>query len=232
MGPTYQIQIEGGNRHFVLKHQLEALQRIVSGLGADAYPLFLRLGSAPLIRMHPVTVRALLAEIEHFTQPLGDLTVPTLLFLDEQDLAMGGIYAYEDPTALPESATMMLVPTSEGIRIIMRQVPPPVGFRSSPGLKSGTYECYFASVRLQGEGYSGVRTAAMGGSNAPVALPGLTLPPVTRWDFARVSGAPTIHAIRCQQQPAPDVFKDVLHTVTSSCEEALRLRTALSIRLA
>lgn len=204
---------------------LEALQSAVSELGAETYPLFLRLGGTLKAQMQPVTSRALLAEVEQFSPLLTDLRVPCLLFRSANGSELGGIYGQ-----VVGGDGLLLAPTAEGIRLVVQQFPPPVGFRSRPAMGSGQYECYFEQIERSPSGDQGIRTAAMGGSGAPVPLPALPIPPVTRWDFARTAGKPAIGLVSSAAIPALEVYKDLLHGLASACTESLRLKVPLQMR--
>ena len=60
------LAVQGGTAHMVPIHRLQALQSLVGELGAEAFPLFLRLGAVRLAEFQPVTARTLLAEMEKF----------------------------------------------------------------------------------------------------------------------------------------------------------------------
>jgi len=206
--------------------QLEALQQIVAELGSVTYPLFLRLGGSPTTTLQPVVARVLLKEIEKFTAALADQLIAGVRFFDDEGVELGGLYRSE----MGASDTVRLEVTSEGISVVLSQFPPPVGFRSRPGLKAGQYECLFERITYNGKEYLGSRTAAMGGSGAAVPLPSLPLLPVTKWDFARVSGKPAVWSIVWVRTPAPDAYRDVVHVLSSACDESLRLKAPLKFQ--
>jgi hypothetical protein len=223
------LRIQGGNTHILPLNHLEALQEIVAGLGAEAYPLFLRVGGSLQAKLQPVTSRTLLAEIEHFLPRLAHVTVPCLMFRDAAGQELGGMHGRSADGTSVGSDTMM-TPTESGICMLLRQFPPPVGFRSRPELPSGYYECYFRQITCSQSGCEGIRTEAMGGSGVPVLLPDLPLPPITRWDFARTSGKPSVALIEAVMNPVGEVYRDVLHALESACNDSLRLKAQLQIR--
>jgi hypothetical protein len=231
MRQLFSLMVSGGTTHTLLLSHLESLQAIVAGLGAEAYPLVVRLGGSPKTQVQPVTSRALLAEVERFLPLLARVEMPCLVFRDADGEVLGGLYGPPEqrPGALIDQ-DMSLTPTTDGIRILLRQMPPPVGFRSSGDLPAGVYECYFRRVVQGPEGYVGIRTDAMGGSGAPVPLPDITLPPVTRWDFAHTHGKPVVAQVEWMNVPAPEAFKDVLHSLQSAFTESLRLKLPLRMR--
>jgi hypothetical protein len=231
MHQLFSLTVPGANTHTLRLSHLESLQAIIVGLGAEAYPLVVRLGGSPKAQVQPVTSRALLAELEHFLPLLAKVAMPCLVFRDADGRLLGGMYG--PPEERPRTLTdhdMSLAPTTDGIRMVLRQMPPPMGFRSSADLPAGVYECYFRQVMHGPEGYMGVRTEAMGGSGAPVPLPDLELPPITRWDFAHTSGKPVVDQVEFVNVPAPEAFKDVLHSLESAFTESLRLKLPLRMR--
>lgn len=229
MRRTCQVTVRGGTAHTIPMNHVEALQSIVTELGADAFPLFLRLGAVP-ISMQPVTARALLAEFEAFVPRLRSWVVPGLRFTGLNAEELGLIYARGQDDEVIRSAGATLGLSVEGIRLTVNQFPPPVGFRSNPHLPKGQYVCYFRQILLTRDGFVGLRTEAMGGSGAPVSLPDLAIPPVTKWDIARVAGKPAIASLDYVETPAPEVYKDLIHAFTAACDEALRLRVPLVVR--
>lgn len=231
MHQLFTLTVSGGTTHTLRLSHLESLQALVAGLGSEAYPLVIRLGGSPKAQVQPVTSRALLAEVEHFLPLLARVAVPCLVFRDADGQLLGGMYGPPEqrPHALADH-DMSLAPTTDGIRIVLRQMPPPVGFRSRGDLPAGVYECYFRQIVHGPEGWMGIRTEAMGGSGAPVPLPDITLPPVTRWDFAHTSGKPVVALVACVNVPAPEAFKDVLHSLHSAFTESLRLKLPLRMR--
>ncbi|HWI62951.1 MAG TPA: hypothetical protein VNT75_13980 [Symbiobacteriaceae bacterium] len=225
-----QLIVPGGTTHQLLRTHLDALQDIVTDLGASTFPLFLRLGSTPRWRMQPVTARTLLAEVEKFSRGLGLRLIPGLSFRDDQGLELGNMYARADGGELVQGDKISLSPTPEGVRVILEGFPPPAGFRSRPGLPPLHYECYFTELRATGQGWEGIRTADMGGTGSPVKLPALPLPPATQWDLSRVAGRPNIWKVVYVETPASEVFRDLLHAVDTACNESLRLKVPLEFR--
>lgn len=230
MRPKMQLSVQGGTSHALSPVQLGALQDIVGGLGADQFPLFLRLGGTERTRMQPVTARALLNEFERFAKPLGLFLVAGLAFYDATGAELGSLYSHTRNHTLSVGADTTLSPTPHGIRIVLKGFPPPTGFRSAPGLDRLHYECYFDELRFEGQAWLGLRTEEMGGSGAPVPLPALTLPPVTKWDVARVAGRPTIAKVMHVLTPGDQIYKDLIHAFVSACEESLRLKAPLEFR--
>lgn len=157
--------------------------------------------------------------------------MPCLVFRDADGQLLGGLYGPPEQRGRGLTADdMSLAPTTDGIRILLRQMPPPMGFRSSADLPAGVYQCYFRQIVHGPEGYIGIRTEAMGGSGSPVPLPDITLPPVTRWDFAHTAGKPAVALVECVNVGAPEAFKDVLHSLESAFTESLRLKLPLRMR--
>lgn len=207
--------------------RLHSLQSLIGEFGADTYPLFLRMGAVRALELHPVAARTLLAEVEKFQPLLQGQSIPGISFQDAQGRYLGAIYG-ETPVAHTDESSIAVTP--EGIRITLKQLPPPVGFRSDPSLESGWFACYFTSLQFTPEGAVGRRTAAMGGSGAPVSLPGLAaLPPATRWHESKVSGKVSLGSVTFAETPAEEVFRDILHTFTAASTEALRLKRPLRI---
>lgn len=210
--------------------QVNRLQALIGEFGAETYPLFLRLGAIRRAELQPVTARSLLAEVEKFLPLMQGRRIPGVSFQDSQGRELGGIYGGADGTTIAATAASSLSVTHRGIRVVVQQFPPPVGFRSAPGLESGQYECYFVSLRHGPGATSGLRTPEMGGSGAPVTLPDLPpLPPATRWDFSWIAGQVDVAATEFTETPAEVAFRDVIHAITSACTESLRLRKALRI---
>lgn len=225
-----QFLVPGANTHLLQCEQVKALQEIVEGLGADTYPLFLRLGGANAT-LQPVTARTLLAEVEHFRPRLSMRLIPGIRLYGKDREELGSLFNRGENHVLAKSDAATLAITSEGIRVALRQFPPPVGFRSRPGLERGYYECFFKAIHHTPEGYLGERTEAMGGSGAPVALPELPVPPVTQWHHARVSGRPHVALLEYVEVPAPEVYRDVVHAVATACTDSLRLKVPMHVRV-
>ncbi|MFZ5825948.1 MAG: hypothetical protein ACOY94_16760 [Bacillota bacterium] len=224
------LAVQGGTAHIVPIHRLHPLQVLVSELGAEAYPLFLRLGAVRNAEFQPVTARALLAEMEKFLPQIHSRRIPGVSFHDAQEREVGSIYGGEEERVLLSSDEALLSISARGIRVLLRQFPPPVGFRSHPGLENGWFECHFQSIRYDPDGATGLRTPAMGGSGAPVPLGRLPdLPPATRWDFARVAGAVEVPRMEFTETPAEEAYRDLLHAITAACNDSLRLRRVLRI---
>lgn len=230
MAPKCHLSVPGGTVHLVSRTQLEALQSIVTDLGAATFPLFLRLGSTPRWRMQPITARGLLAEVEKFKPGLRLRLIPGLSFRDDQGAELGSMFARADEKPLVQSEKLTLTPTPDGIRMILQGFPPPAGFRSQPGLPPLHYECYFSELRADNPGWAGIRTADMGGSGAPVALPAVPLPPATQWDYSRVAGRPAVASVIYVEPQAGEAYRDLLHAVDSACNESLRLKAPLEFR--
>lgn len=230
MPPKCQLSVPGGTAHTFSALQLEGLQFIVADLGAEGYPLFLRLGGTERWRMQPVTARALLREVEKFRRGLGLRLIPGLSFRDDQGEELGSMYARANDDPLGKNEKVSVTPTPSGIRLVAEGFPPPPGFRSRPGLPPLHYECYFAELRSEGQGWFGRRTAEMGGAETPVALPAVPLPPATQWDYSRVAGRPAIWSVVYVETPATEVFRDLLHALDTSCNESIRLKSPLEFR--
>jgi len=224
------LSVPGGNTHIVPLERLQPLQRIASDAGATRFPLFQRISSARSITLQPVTARALLAEAEKLAAEVEGLIVPGVTLFGANGQELGGILALTNHGQILGNAELRLAATVNGIRLTVRKVPPPVGFRSEPGLAAGEYACYFRRLVLGGDGWQGLRTESMGGSGAPVSLPALSVPPAARWDFVWSTESPAVFAIESLQVPAPEVYRDVLHAFVSACTESLRFRGPLTIR--
>lgn len=224
------LRVQDGTIHTVPMDHLGRLQELVGELGEATYPLVLRLGAMARLDMQPVTARALLAEVEKFLPLIGGHNLAGVLFCSVDGSELGGYYGGIGETLIAEAEDCRLSVTAEGIRLAVRQFPPPVGFRSHPEMATGWYECYFASLDHSPQGTTGVRMPSMGGSGAPVQLTLVpALPPVTRWHYAHVAGQPVVAATRMTSAPAKDVFRDVIHAITAACTEALRLHRPLRI---
>lgn len=224
------LAVHGGTAHAIPMTQVNRLQALVGELGAETFPLFLRLGAVRLVQLQPITARALLAEVEKFLPLVQGRRIPGVSFHDAQGRPLGGIYGGPDGTTIAATDTSSLSVTPWGIRVVVQQFPPPVGFRSAPGLESGQFECYFTALRHGPEITSGQRTPEMGGSGAPVTLPALPpLPPATRWDFSWVAGQVEVAATEFTETPAEVAFRDVIHAISSACTESLRMRKPLRI---
>ncbi len=230
MRPTCQLSVPGSNAHSIQLHRLEALQALVAELGTVHFPLFLRLGAMPLLRVQPVTARALLAEVEAFLGRLGAWLAPGIRFWGPDGSELGVIYSRVDGKPLTEKNRVRLTVDETGIRVVVRQFPPPVGFRSAPDLPAGEFECYFTELTASAPGWLGRRSEVMTGAGSPVSLEYLPLPPVTRWDYSRVAGTPAIARVDHLLAPAPEVFRDILHALQTACTDSLRLKQPLQIR--
>lgn len=231
MRPKCHLIVAGANTHIIPMAHLAQLQVRVAELGATTFPLLLRLGGRGLTRMQPVVARSLLAELEVALVRLKHDTVPAMLFGGEQGVALGGMLGHPEGEDLSRNETVGVAVTEEGIRLTVAQFPPPVGFRSAPGLKAGMYVCFFDQIIRTREGLVGQRTAAMGGSGAPVTLPGLPLPPVTAWDFAAVAGKPLVAEARFMRMPVADAFRDVIHALVTATNDSIRLKAPIQVRI-
>jgi len=222
------LEVAGSTLRTVPLAQLVRMQGAVELLGADAYPTFMRLGAAGRLELQPVAAGSLLIEVERATERLGRQPVPTLTFMGEGGAVLGAMYGGHDTTEVAGSDDGQIAVTAEGIRVLLRRFPPPVGFRSEPGVARGWFVCYFSALAFGPDGAWGTRTPAMGGSGAPVAMPGLPpLPPVTRWHQANVAGSPAVAAAVFTTTPAAEVFRDLIHAVTAACQDSLRLKRPL-----
>lgn len=224
------LAVQGGTTHAIPMGHVNRLQALISEFGADTYPLFLRLGAVQRVELQPVTARSLLAELEKALPLMKGRRMPGASFQDAHGNELGGIYGGPDGADIAATDEGRLSVTPRGIRLVLRQFPPPVGFRSNQDLESGWFECYFASLHHSPAGTTGVRTPAMGGSGAPVSLQGVpALPPATRWDFSKVAGQVSVAVTEFVEAPVEEVFRDVLHAVMSACNESLRLKKVLRI---
>lgn len=229
--PVLMLNVEGGTLHVIPLERLESLQSVMDEFGAEAFPLFLRLGGPKHGGLQPVTARALLAEIEKVIPRLGDVRIPGILFRGADGAELGSAYAKPGGRPLAGIDGMALYVTPQGIRVTTTEIPPPAGFRSGPEMPAGEYECFFSRIAKQATGWIGDRTLRMRGSGAPVPLLRLPLPPVTRWDHARTAGTPAVAALELVETPAADVYRDPLHALISACTEALRLKRPLQFRV-
>jgi len=225
-----QVSVAGGNTHILAKDRLTALQSVVENLGAPDFPIFLRLGAVQRAALQPVTARALLAELELSARRMEGMLVPGVRFLNAAGEFLGALFMRPDGGELAASPDCSLAVTPRGIRIVVSAFPPPVGFRSDPGLERGRYACFFQRLSLAGGAWQGIRTEEMGGSGAPVALPKVPVPPATRWDLARVAGAADVTQVEYVETPVPEAFRDILHALESACADSLRLKRPLEIR--
>lgn len=224
--------VSGGTEHLIPLTHLTRLQEAVEFIGAEAFPLFMRLGAVDAMQLQPVRAGVLLDETERIGRQIAKQQVPTLAFRSASGAALGAFFGGQEETTVAHSENALVSVTPRGIRIALRQFPPPVGFRSVPGLERGWFACFFAALQFTVDGVQGLRTPEMGGSGAPVILPELPpLPPVTRWHQAFVAGRPDVAEARFTFTPAAEVFRDVLHALTAATQEALRLRRPLQIEL-
>lgn len=228
MLPRYRIVVRGGTTFPVSTIHMEALQEVVTLTGADTSPLFIRLFATQEIRMQPVTARALLAEIEAFTPKLEPWRIPGIAFRNDAGEELGRMYTRGTGKPLIKTDRLTLLPTYEGIHLLVKQFPPPVGFRSRPDLPAGFYECYFRRLLAADDQMRGERTEEMGGSGSLVALPEIKFPPATQWDYSRVAGRPHIAEAVFIETPALTVYQDVLHAVSTACLESLRLKAPVT----
>jgi hypothetical protein len=231
MRRNFQLSVRGGTIHLLLLAHLEALQALVSELGAIDYPLFLRLGSTQLVRLQPVSARALLAEVDRFAELLVDSPVPGVSFRDAQGEELGTKFSGPAVDNLAANDTVAMGATHGGIRLVVGSFPPPAGFRSRSGLPPMHYECFFRQIDYGDGAWYGLRMPTMGGADAPVQLPAIPLPPVTRWDTAHVAGQPAVASISFVQRQATEVYRDLLHSFRSACDESLRLKVPFEFRL-
>lgn len=221
---------EGGGR-LVPKDHLARLQALVTEFGEGQYPLLLRLGDQRCTELQPVGARALLAEVGRFEPRLEGVNLPGIAFYDEAGRTLGGVFGGPREYTLCETEESRIDISPGGIRVLVRELPPPVGFRSRPSLERGWFECYFSSLRHAGTESTGLRTEAMGGSGRPVQLPHLPpLPPATRWHWAHVSGQAVVASSQYIETPAREAFRDLLHALTAACSDSLRLRRPLLIQ--
>lgn len=228
MASAFTLAVQGGTIHTVPLAHLGRMQDLVSELGAASYPLFLRLGAVRHTELQPVTVLALLTEVEKFSPLIADRPVAGVSFYDAAGQELGRISGGVTELPLAQTKEAALAVTPEGIRVVVEQFPPPVGFRSGPGLESGWFECYFASLELTPDGALGRRMAAMGGSGTAVRLPNLPpIPPATKWHQSRVSSGVPVASVAFTPLPASEAFRDILHAITAACTESLRLKRPL-----
>jgi len=226
------LYVPGGTEHLIPLAHLQLLQDAIEFTGAEQFPLLMRLGSVETVALQPVRAGALQREVERAAARLAAHPVPTLAFHSPGGAALGALFGGHGETDVARSDTARVSLTPSGIRIVLRQFPPPVGFRSTPGLERGWFECFFAALRFAPDGVRGIRTPEMGGSGAPVLLPDLPpLPPVTRWHRAVVAGRPAVGEARFAFTPAGEVFRDALHALTAATQDSLRLQRALQIEL-
>lgn len=230
MRQRFLLMVPGGSTHSVSLVRLESLQRIAADAGADRFALFLRISRVRSLTLQPVTARMLLAEAEGLVPELEGLVVPGIRVRGAGDQELGIILALADNGEIAGGSTLRMYATLDGIRLVVKAVPPPVGFRSEPGLATGEYVCYFRTLVAGAEGWQGYRTEAMGGSGAPVALPEVPVPPPVRWDSAKEAGAPVVAALEPIAVPAAEVYRDILHAFISASTESLRLKRPLTLQ--
>lgn len=222
--------VSGGTEHLIPLAQVTRLQEAIAAAGAEEFPLLMRLGAADLTRLQPVRAGVLLDETGRMAQRIAGHRLPTLTFRSAAEAVLGALFGGEGETEIARSDLARISLTPGGIRIAVRQFPPPVGFRSTPDLERGWFACFFSALRFTPDGVQGLRTPEMGGSGAPVDLPALpALPPITRWHRAFVAGRPEVAEAQFAFTPAPDVFRDLLHALTAASQEALRLRRPLQM---
>ncbi len=224
------LMVPGGNTHIVSLVRLESLQRMAADAGADRFPLFLRISSVRSLTLQPITARGLLAEAEGLAPQLEGLVVPGVRLRGTAGQELGNILTFAESGEIAGRPELRMCATVDGIRLVVKAVPPPVGFRSEPGLATGEYGCYFHSLVLDAKGWQGFRTEAMGGSGAPVALPEVPVPPLARWDLAHVAGTAVVASLEPMTVPAAEVYRDVLHAFISASTESLRLKRPLTIQ--
>lgn len=229
MRRTCTLTVPGGNTYLILGSHLEALQHQGASLGNTLVPILLRLGMPGTVTLQPVTARQLLAEIDGLAERSRNDHFPAVQFLDHQQTRLGEMVAWTAETTICNDKTTRLLISEQGIRVIVQDFPPPVGFRTGPGLARGEHECYFTQLRRQGDGWLGERTGEMGGTGAPVPLTLPPLPPPSRWDFARVVTGEVLWSIRHVPSPVPEALSDLIHAMGSACTDSLRLRHPLRI---
>lgn len=225
------LSVSGGNKHTVRLDRVATLQDLVSSIGAEAYPQFLRIGGVTGATFQPVGARGLLREVETFSPKLAGYLVPSIRISGPDGTELGTVYPNTDGRPAGESDHLAMWAGSGGIRLTTSALPPPVGFRSHPGLEAGQHECYFARIERTPDGWRGHRAPGMGGSGAPVPLPDLPVPLPTRWDVARTAGKPDVALLSYLEVPAPEVFVDVLHVMEAACLESMRLKQPLTLRI-
>lgn len=222
--------VQGSNDYLVPLAHLELLQHFVAETGTTTFPLLLRLGGKYPVRMQPVVARALLAEWELAEPRLDGAEICGLRFRDAQGLELGGYFPSTGSSTFGTTDRLVQA-TEDGIRVAIRQFPPPVGFRSGPRTDRGWYECYFSRLERTGDDWIGYRTAEMGGSGQPVPVKLPPVPPVTRWDFAHTSGAPVVDTIESMRAPVLELLGDVVHALETACNDSLRFKRPLHFRL-
>jgi len=224
--PNCHFAVHGSNDYVVPLNHLELLQHIVAETGTTLFPLLLRLGGKYPVRMQPVVARALLAEWEIAQANLVNSRICALYFRDANGSKLGGFFPTDNSPTFG-TAERLVQSTAEGVRVSVRQLPPPIGFRSGPRMGRGWYECYFRRLERQGENWIGYRTAEMGGSGEPVTVKLPPVPPVTRWDFARTAGTPEVTTIEGTSTPVLELLSNVVHALETSCNDSLRLKRPL-----
>ncbi|HLO02069.1 MAG TPA: hypothetical protein VK191_03060 [Symbiobacteriaceae bacterium] len=249
------LSVPGGSTQTLVARRFTAMQAVVGEVGADKAPLFLRLGRAGGSRHQPVSVATLLKEMPHIQVLLGYFLITGAEFCDANGDLLGTIWGFGDGLVAGGAAASTgggsgkgigarrgakagqglatLSPTlhamPEGLALTVAELPPPVGFRSEPGLEPGHFRCYFRELQITPEGWLGYRTEEMGGSGQPVKVPAVALPSVTRWDASRTAGNPQVTLIRFVERQAVDVFADELHALEAAGNECLRLKRPLHV---
>lgn len=225
------LSVSEGTTHVIPFGHLTRLQVMAANQGEARFPLIIRLGAVRDITFQPVTVLAIHTELRNLVPRIQGSPIPGVRFQAADGAELGGYDGGDGEMVIARTDDAQLSITSAGIRIVVHQFPPPVGFRSGPGLEPGWYECHFDSLQFGADEVTGSRTQAMGGSGAPIRLSRLPgLPPATRWHHARVAGAPTVAVVQFTSTPAEEVFRDLLHALDAACVESLRLKRPLRVR--
>jgi hypothetical protein len=247
------LSVSGGSTRTLDARRFSALQAVVGDVGADKAPLFLRIGRAGGTRHQPVSVATLLKELPHIQHLLRYFLLTGAEFCTADGELLGTIWGFGDGliaggasapgvgkrggalsadargAGAASGANPTLHATPAGLALTVAELPPPVGFRSEPGLEPGHFRCYFRSIEVRPEGWLGHRTEEMGGSGQPVKVPAVPLPPATRWDTSRAAGSPQVGLIRFVERQALEVFADELHALEAAGTESLRLNRPLHV---